>query len=75
MAVWQKQQMQAKTGFGLSEILSVLQQRGSVIHTYIYIFYTHTHTHTHTHTDIYIFRFFSLMGYYKTLSRVPYAIQ
>ena len=34
----------------------------------------HTHTHTHTHTPIYFFRFFSIIGYYKILSRVSYYI-
>ena len=50
------------------------------IYIYIYIYiYTHTHIYiyTHTRTHIYIcsFRFFSLIGYYKILSRVPCALQ
>ena len=32
---------------------------------------SHTHTHTHTHS----FSDFSLIGYYKILSIVPYAIE
>ena len=31
------------------------------------------HTHTHTHAYIFFFRFFSIIGYYKIPSRVPYA--
>ena len=36
----------------------------------------HTHTHTHTYTVmLYIFRFFSRIGYYKILNRNPCVIQ
>ena len=55
-------------------------QSDSVLYIYIYIYiYIHTHTHTHTHTYIhtymFFFRFFSLIGYYKIMGRVPCAIQ
>ena len=33
-----------------------------------------THTHTHTHTHMFFFRFFSLIGYYKILTIVLFAI-
>ena len=37
----------------------------------------HTHTDTHTHTQTYVQThiFFSIIGYYKILSIVPYAMQ
>ena len=37
--------------------------------------YTYTHTHIYTHTYISFFRFFSIIGYYKTVNIVPCAIQ
>ena len=59
-------------------LLSSVQHSDSVIvihtHTHIYI-YIHIHIYIYTHIYVYFFRLFSLIDYYKILSRVPCAIQ
>ena len=45
-------------------LVSYVQQSDSVIHI-----------HTHTHIHVFFFRFFSLIGYYKTLNIVPCVIR
>ena len=39
----------------------------------LYIRYIYIYTHTHTHTSL--FRFFTIIGYYKILNIVPHAMQ
>lgn len=61
-------------------LASGVQQSGSAIHTYVYLCMHSKDLATEQHMYMYmyvilLFRFFSVIGYYKTLSIAPSAIQ